>query len=344
MKKATFFFSLLFISTLIFSQSTKQERANAISNSIENVLENLSEISAENTSLINQQPDAYIGKLFPSLPPHFSVGVSVTGTMIGTRWLGDAAQKIIDSLGNSIESSGITDFKMDFDVPSKLPLPTLGAAGRIGGFFLPFDIGVFGFTTTPNMLQDLKMGSFESDLSYSTFGADLRYAVYEGNILFPKISIGGGYIFSRYDIGLNGSFSKSGSYTVPGQETIDGTINVNSKFNMTLDTHSIFAQIQASKKLLIFTPYIGFRSMFTCIRSNYDWNYDSFVFANNTSYEIEKNGNSTSFNKDFAFENIQPQIFGGIDLKLALFQLALNASWNLRSNYFTAGLMLNLKL
>ena len=40
MKKSTFFFSLLFISTLIFSQSTKQERANAISNSIENVLEN----------------------------------------------------------------------------------------------------------------------------------------------------------------------------------------------------------------------------------------------------------------------------------------------------------------
>lgn len=81
MKK--YLFILTFISLLssqfAFSLTSEERDAN-ITSELCDVTELIMDLNSENTSMLFTQPDAYIGKIFPSLPPHFSAGISVTGT------------------------------------------------------------------------------------------------------------------------------------------------------------------------------------------------------------------------------------------------------------------------
>jgi len=73
----------------------------------------------------NVYSDAFIGKLFPEIPPHFAAGVNFGITQLNTEGLSDAVdgiQNILNSVG------GLTKgLDLDMSVPDSLILPTITA-------------------------------------------------------------------------------------------------------------------------------------------------------------------------------------------------------------------------
>ena len=105
--------------------------------------------------------DAYIGQ-FIGVPPHFGVGLA-TGV---SRFRVAGLAKTLKLVG--------TDLSVD-----ELVFPTLALEGRIGGFILPFDIGVrFGF------LPEVQIKDI--GLKYLHYGADIRYALLNKTLCSPN--------------------------------------------------------------------------------------------------------------------------------------------------------------
>ena len=75
----------------------------------------------------------------------------------------------------------------------ELVLPNFAIEGRIGGFLLPFDIGLRGGLLPELQLDDVTIG-------YMNFGADVRYALLKGNLAMPSVSVGLGYYHIRKSI------------------------------------------------------------------------------------------------------------------------------------------------
>jgi hypothetical protein len=88
-----------------------------------------------NSSLGLNWSDAYIGKIFPSVPPHFGIGGSFGFTTMDLP----ALKTLAGQLG----------YGMPFTT-DRLFFPVYTLEGRLGGFFLPFDIGV-KFGTLPSV-------------------------------------------------------------------------------------------------------------------------------------------------------------------------------------------------
>ncbi len=132
----------------------------------------------------NVYSSAWIGKLFPSAPPHFAVGFEAGVTKLNLK-----------PLKEMTEIFGISG------LPSLMVYPTITVNGRIGGFVLPFDIGFSG------MYMDLSnLNSLADGLGIKMFniGGDFRYALLKGEGVLPQVSLGVGY----YYIGGRVSYSK----------------------------------------------------------------------------------------------------------------------------------------
>ncbi|MDR0388834.1 MAG: hypothetical protein LBH73_02055, partial [Spirochaetaceae bacterium] len=132
-----------------------------------------------NSTLGLNWSDAYIGQIIGA-PPHFGVGIFLGSTLL------DSAG--IETLANAMYS----------DVPggySRLPYPGFGAEGRVGGFFLPFDIGL-KIAALPSLSDDF-------DLHHFMVGGDIRYAVLKGNAALPKVSLGVGLNYMNGGIGVD---------------------------------------------------------------------------------------------------------------------------------------------
>ena len=113
-------------------------------------------------------------------------------------------------------------------------------------------------------------------------------------------------------------------------------------FNLNVDTHTIFGQIQVSKTILVVTPYLGLKALFTTSSCAYNWKYDSYLEGTkiNSLSDSAKNAYTRTYNE----VGIQTQIFGGVSLNLAFFQTCLSASYNFSSNMFTGSLGMNFKM
>ncbi|UCF96876.1 MAG: hypothetical protein JSV89_17105 [Spirochaetaceae bacterium] len=185
---------------------------------------------------------AYIGQF-----PHFGIGISLGGMFLPY----ESIKPVVDGLGVSVpqelEKYGV-------------PFPVLAADARLGGFILPFDVGVkFGFI--PDKAKELFSADVTAD--YLLVGFDARLRLVEGSGLLPTISAGAGYNFMRGTLGVN---------DVSSGETIDISVPMNAAgygglhqliitdpdlvFNW--DTHTIQAKAQASWNLAILTPHVGF--------------------------------------------------------------------------------------
>ncbi|MCK9169233.1 MAG: hypothetical protein M0P01_02340 [Treponema sp.] len=316
--------NIIFISTfiLIFSLCSvplfSDDLTSAISSSLEETTKSISNDTVENTTQLNVCPDAYIGNFFPSVPPHFLIGLSASGTFIDTGDLSDAVKSIISQMGgtNSI----------DFSLPGTLVLPAYSLNARIGGFFLPFDIGVFGSFAN---VQNLNFTDYSASVNEFTFGADVRYAVLEGNIILPKISLGLGYIYTHQSFDFSVSKSYSGTY-----EGYTGSIDSSSSVGLTLNMNILYLQAQISKKLLFFVPYAGVREVL--VSNNNSYEYSSTVNANGTADSYGVSGDVSSNGFDFA--DLQTQLFAGIGFNALFTQFTANACWNPRTNLWSASL------
>ncbi len=235
---------------------------------------------------------------------------------------------------------------LDFDVPAKVPLPTAGASARIGGLFLPFDIGFYGMYAIPGSLDSFKYEDFNASIKYSSFGADLRYQISEGKGILPDVSLGFGYTYVNEGVSFDAKKNFRFDYNF-GSGT-EGTAkgNFNTKVDLDIEQHSIFAQLQLSKQIIyLFTPYIGARYTLTKTNTDIDWYYktshDEISGASAIQDIDKKDSKSVSSNFDFA-DGIS-QIYGGLGLNIAILQIGINLQWNPVSNYVTAGVLAAIK-
>jgi hypothetical protein len=200
-------------------------------------------LSSTATTGLNWSP-AYIGQF-----PNFGVGVTVGASLIPFT----AVKPVFSMLGVILPS------QVSFIETYGVPVPALTLDGRIGGFVLPFDIGLkFGYL--PPEAKNL-LGSVQAD--YMMAGADVRLALLQDKGLVPALSISAGYSYFKGTIGLPG--------VIPGSPNIDITQAMNAvgytgTHTLSFSSPDLFfnwqsnvfeAKIQLSKNLLFFVPHMG---------------------------------------------------------------------------------------
>ena len=333
MKKNILAIAILFICFSMNAQESVSK--DSVTDQFVNFSNTLTSIMPENITALNVWPEAHIGKFFPAFPPHFGFGISAAGTLIDTSF----AKDTFDTLSKLILKD-MTNIKLDFECKDIMVLPTCAINARIGGFLLPFDVGVFGVATIPNLPQEFNFGDFDASVEYLTFGADLRYAIYEGNIFMPKVSLGFGYFYAQQELNFDINKTKPATYN-----SVDTNVNINANANLLLKTHTFFAQMQISKKILIITPFIGARAYYTFFENECDWNYKTQIVNGESSTPITNNRQIVYItNKKLNTSNIRPQVYLGVGLNAPILQVAINVSWNPITNYWSGGSTLNFKL
>ena len=245
-------------------------------------------------------PDAYIGKVFPGFPPHLGGGVTAGFATVKTTALKDAIKEMEDALSVKFPT-----------LPDTFLFPTITIDAKVGGLFLPFDIGL-SIMKIPNLSLS-KLGA-PVTVDFFTVGGSFRYAILQGNVVLPQLSIGLGGYYSKGYINVGAA---DGSY-----------INTN------FDSKIFFLETQLSKQFLFVTPFIGLRLAVSQANVSWDIKAASYTLAGGASYD---------FNKNFA-ESIQPSLFGGVGFNFLFFQTTLAASFDMRYKVWGANLSFRAKL
>lgn len=182
--------------------------------------------------------DANVGQF-----PHLGIGFTVGAATIPYG----SIQNTITSFGGSIPS------KLSFLSSIGIPVPAYTIDVRIGGFILPFDVGLkFGYVPS----GALSVGNFNAD--YLLLGGDFRYSVLQDNGLSPGLSVGIGYTYMKGNVsipGVLGSTTQINSVYIG--DTTANLVFSDPSLNFFWTTSVIDAKIQLSKTLFIITPYIG---------------------------------------------------------------------------------------
>ena len=286
--------------------------------------ENLSKSLPFNSSLGMNWSDAYIGKLFPSMPPHFGVGGAFGFTTLELPLMRTLA--------------GYFGYQLPFDT-GKLFLPAYTAEARLGGLFLPFDVGFkFGY------LPPIGLWGTDMDMNYLLAGADLRFAILDKAVL-PKISFGVGVNYLKAGIGGSAGKAQKLEFGDPGNFITIDRPDVNLKW----DTVALDFKLQISKSILLVTPYLGLGGSYAWSSAGYS--IDAKI-TNNVGNEIDTsdikaindylasigaegmdiNGKGLSSvikNKAFGF-----RAFGGFSVNLMMFKLDLTGLYDFRGNNF----------
>lgn len=261
---------------------------------INNFRDELNTVIPNAATQTNVYADAWIGKFVPSLPMHFAAGID-----------GGITKFDISELKKASDILHITN------LPSSLLFPTINANAKIGGIFLPFDVGfsIFYFNS-----KDLNNIFKNIDIDFFTVSGNLRWAILQGKGICPKWSIGAGYYYSKGSIGkTTGSSSIKFSYV----------------------TQTFVAETQVSKKFLFVTPFVGFRAIFC----------DSDITCNwNSSLGIGGVLNSEEHDKQDMFSNCTPQIFGGVGISIGLIEIDVNAAYDFKHTAWSAGTSLRFQM
>jgi hypothetical protein len=261
--------------------------------------------------------DAYIGQFF-SAPPHFGVGLSVGATTIDV----DMAADLLKA----------------FDIPYSLaffPLPAYVVEGRLGGFVIPFDIGVkFGALPDAPLLA-----SADADINFLLVGADFRYGLIKQGIVAPNVSIGFGVNYLKGGISVPIGAGMSFSFNDGAK---DHTLALaKPTAGLSWKTLTLELKAQVSKTLLIVTPYAGAAVSYAVVsKAGYgvetQVTYDGAPIddaAIDTIKEnvpglsdINANGFSSSYSRH---DSWGIRLFGGLSFNLAIIKIDLTGMFNL---------------
>ena len=236
--------------------------------------------------------DAYIGQ-FIGVPPHFGVGLA-TGV---SRFRVAGLAKTLDLVGS--------------DLPvNELVFPTIALEGRIGGFILPFDIGLrFGF------LPEVEILNF--GIKYLHYGADIRYALLKQNLVLPNISLALGYYGTSGALSYVFTAAEITGVDIPGVTDKPETLAID------FQTNVIDGRLQVSKSFLVVTPYAGFGL-------SYDITDSSYTLISETDTASEKRW--------------QYRVFGGLSFNIAVVKIDLSGMYNFKSENWGANLGLRVQL
>jgi len=239
MKLKAIIFTLLLFPVLFLSAAVETDK---FVEAFEDFSETLAPHISTAATLGNTWSDAYIGQLL-DVPPHFGAGATVAAVMIPGEGFGD----VIDLLGLTVPSS-VSDV-----LENSIPFPVYTLEGRIGGFMLPFDLGL-KFGTLPE-----EAATFDDlSLSYTLVGADIRVPILKENLLIPDLSVGFGYNYLKGGVFIDGLTDND---VVINTSDIGGGIEDITVTDPDLKYEweaSVFdLKLQVSKNLLLLRPYAG---------------------------------------------------------------------------------------
>ncbi len=203
--------------------------------------------------------DSYIGN-FPHLGVALSVGAvglpaEAFGNVLGTLTGGAADGNLLSFLPPELEEAG----KM-----FGLPFPAVALEARLGGLFLPFDIGL-KVGMIPEQFDMGRILPAGMGADYRLIGADVRFRLVEEKMFIPEISIGGGVNLLTGGISfLTEDDIQIASFEVPN---LDDPLGPPDKYDISLtapefgfewETTVFDVKAQISKSILwIITPYLG---------------------------------------------------------------------------------------
>jgi len=294
---------LLFILMPFFLSTAN---AFAAAPSAENINDRLNSYTKQLSNIIpnaateqNVYSDAWIGNFYPSSPMHFALGIE-----------GGLTQLNMDDFNSVAKAFRIAS------VPETFPYPSLGINGKIGGFGIPFDMGVSFFTVDTAKLSNLLKGI---DMQLFIVGGNIRFAILQGKGAWPVLSCGAAYYYSKSSIG-----------------TSSGDTFISFKN----EAHILIAETQISKKFIFVTPFAGFRAIFVKSDSSFEWNNPSGILNN---AGITVTSGKGSIKKEFSDQFI-PQVFGGLGLTLGLIQFDTNVSYDIQNNLWSGGLSIRFQM
>lgn len=236
--------------------------------------------------------DAYIGQ-FIGVPPHFGVGLA-TGV---SRFRVAGLAKTLKLVSSELPMN-------------ELIFPTIALEGRIGGFILPFDIGLrFGF------LPEVQIKDI--GLKYLHYGADIRYALLKQNLVLPNISLALGYYGTSGALSYVFTAAEITGVDIPGVTDKPETLAID------FQTNVIDGRLQVSKSFLVVTPYAGFGL-------SYDITDSSYTLISETDTASEKRW--------------QYRVFGGLSFNIAVVKIDLSGMYNFKSENWGANLGLRVQL
>ena len=269
--------------------------------------------------------DANVGQF-----PHLGIGFTVGAATIPYS----AIQNTISSFGGSIPS------KLSFLSSIGIPVPAYTVDVRVGGFILPFDVGLkFGYVP-PNSLS---VGNFQAD--YLLLGGDFRYSVLQDSGLSPGLSVGIGYTYMRGNVSIPGVL---GGTTTIASATFGGTSHslgfTNPSLNFFWNTNVIDAKIQLSKTLFIITPYIGLGASYGI--SNAGGGIQSALTVDggtasqtqidqmNSALGTNYSNSNQTFGVTAGANGFSTRVFGGFSFNLFVLKLGFGAEYEFLSGSF----------
>ncbi len=285
---------------------------------------------------------AYIGQF-----PHLGVGVSAGASLIPYA----AVQPILTLVGASIPAS------MGFLQTYGIPLPAAALDARIGGFGIPFDIGLkFGYI--PPAAKSM-LGSVNVD--YLMAGADFRLALLKDEGLMPGLSVGVGYTFFKGAVGLPG--------IMPSGTTVDitqfmnyygytGTHSLsfsNPDFTFDWQSNVIEGKVQLSKQLLFITPHVGLSAAYGIstagggLSSTMTYNHSNGAYTlADVQAAFAQAGYPAPTSQGMAVSAAANgwsfRAYGGVNVSLLFLNLDLGASYNVVTGSFGGGVNLRVQL
>lgn len=213
------------------------EKYNTIKNGLDDfTLDLLNSVSAAQV-FQNQWAQSWIGSLVPGV--NFGLGVDFGVTTVSLKTI----KRVFAQMG----VDGINEFKTNV-----LPLPTANFDLRLGGYYLPFDVGFELAVLNTSKMDSLTAALGGLSFNYFSIGGDFRYALVKDMPYDFKVSVNGGFYYSKSGINYN------------------GTNEIINSFDTTFKTITFTTGGQASVKLAdFFVPYGGVR--FIVSRGSLDW-------------------------------------------------------------------------
>ena len=274
-----------------------------------------------NASMGLNWSDAYIGRIFPSRPPRFGIGVTAGFTTMS-----------LAPIENLLNEFGFDDGLPSLGGLNGFPLPGMMIEGRVGGIFLPFDVGFkVGF------LPSIDMDPFEVD--YFLIGGDIRYALLHSRRFLPTISVGVGLTHLRGGIGA-GLGGETVSFDL-GALGINETLTISSDPHIALDwsTTTLDFKTQISRSLFIITPYLGFGASHGWSRVSYA--LDANIETGGNIAEVREALQEIGISLDEGLDRLSSEVgingwnfrvFGGFSLNLFVFRLDITGLYSFRDN------------
>jgi hypothetical protein len=244
------------------------------------------------------------------------------------------------SLGDLMGQFGMDLPNLGF---GKFPMFGYSVEGRLGGFFLPFDMGIkFGVLPLP------AGGGLKLD--YNMFGLDVRYALVKQSLLKPAISVGVG--FNYLSGGITKEIGEERKFNYPNPQTGDP----NKQDTLTLakptvginwQTASIDLKAQISKSFFFITPYAGFGAGVGFSKAGYAVETKVTDSGNNIGTPnakkiFEKFGigdmSASGFSSEQEFNGWSFRLFGGLSFNAVIVKIDLTGLYNLVDKNYGATL------